>query len=145
MSRTPRDRDAERTAILAAIDRLLAGTPLRSTTGKLTATELITESGLRRDVLYEHADLVNQFKARVKAQHSTPVAMQELADKHTEALAQLAAARRDLAEERRTTALLRKAIAELSLELEQAHSERAETTRVTRLPSARQRLPPGAR
>lgn len=31
-----------------------AGTPAGSSTGKLTATELIIESGLRRDVVYEH-------------------------------------------------------------------------------------------
>jgi hypothetical protein len=76
MSRTPRDRDAETAAILAAINRLLEGTPLRSESGKLTATELITESGLRRDIVYEHPELLELFKARVKAQHSTPAAMQ---------------------------------------------------------------------
>jgi len=43
---------AEAAAIRAAADRLLAGTPLRSVSGKLTVTELITESGLRRDVVY---------------------------------------------------------------------------------------------
>jgi hypothetical protein len=41
MARHPRDQDADRSAIRAAADRLLAGTPLRSATGKLTVTELI--------------------------------------------------------------------------------------------------------
>jgi hypothetical protein len=58
MSRTRRDKAAERAAIAAAADRLLVGTPLRSASGKLTATELIAESALRRDVVYEHTDLV---------------------------------------------------------------------------------------
>lgn len=137
MSRTKRDRDAESAAIVAAIDRLLEGTPLRSSSGKLTTTELITESGLRRDVVYEYPDLVDQFKARAKAQHSTPAAMQELAEKLAIAETELAKVKRDLAEERQTAVLLRKALAELSLELEQARSESAETARVTRLPSAR--------
>ena len=44
--------------------------------GKLTVSGLITESGLRRDAGYEHAGLVEVFKARVKAQGSTPQAMQ---------------------------------------------------------------------
>jgi hypothetical protein len=54
-----RDRDAERAAIRAAAGRLLAGTPLRSATGKRTGTALITECALRRDVVYgDHKDLV---------------------------------------------------------------------------------------
>jgi hypothetical protein len=138
MSRAPRDRDVEARAIVAAINRLLEGTPLRSESGKLTATELITESGLRRDVVYEHPDLLDLFKAGAKAQHSTPTAMRELADKLAIAETELAKVKRDLAEERQAAALLRKALAELSLELEQARSESAETARVTRLPSARQ-------
>jgi hypothetical protein len=42
MARQPLDRDADRSAMRAAADRLLAGTPLRSATGKPTVTELIT-------------------------------------------------------------------------------------------------------
>ncbi len=62
MSRVRRDRDAERAAIRAAAERLLAGTPVRSTTGNLTGTELITEWALRRDVVYgDHKDLVEEF------------------------------------------------------------------------------------
>lgn len=133
MSRSLRDRDAEHDALLAAIDRLLDGTPLRSTSGKLTATELITESGLRRDVVYEHPHLVDQFKARVKAQHSTPTAMQELADKLAAAEADLARARRDLAEEHQSNTLLRMAVAELSLELEQTRQELEEASAVASL------------
>jgi hypothetical protein len=85
VSRTQRERESQRTAIRAAADRLLAGTPLRSASGKLTVTELITESGLRRDVVYaDSKDLVEEFQARVKAQDSTPEAMRDLAG-HNEA------------------------------------------------------------
>jgi hypothetical protein len=137
MSRAPRDRGAEHTAILAAIDRLLAGTPLRSPSGKLTATELIAESGLRRDVVYEHTDLIDWFKAQVKARNSTPVAMQELSDKYTAAERELVKAKRELAEARRVNALLRKAVAELSLELEQARNEVIDATGIARLDRVR--------
>jgi hypothetical protein len=51
VSRARRDRDAERASISAASGRLLAGIPIRSATGNLTRTELITECGLRRDVV----------------------------------------------------------------------------------------------
>lgn len=133
MARTPRDRTAEATAITTAGARLLAGTPLRSTSGKLTTTELIIESGLRRDVIYEHADLVEEFQARVKAQHSTPSAMQALADKHEALLEERDKLRSELAAERNTTGLLRKIVAELSLELNQATDELTASQGVTRL------------
>ncbi|MGO4649915.1 barstar family protein [Nocardia sp. 2YAB30] len=135
MARAPRDREAERSTLRAAADRLLAGTPLRSKSGKLTTTELITESGLRRDVVYDQSDLVDEFKARLRAQHSTPAAFQRIMDENASLASELTAAKRELAAERATTAVLRKAITELSLELSQAHDELAETGNVTRLPT----------
>ena len=135
MSRRPRDRQAERAALDAAADRLLAGTPLHSQTGKLTATELVAESRLRRDVLYEHRDLIDQFKARVKAQHSTPAATQALTNERDELLVRLAATTTELGNERAITATLRRLAAELSLELQQAREELAANTNVTRLPT----------
>lgn len=125
MSRSAsRDRDAERSAIRAASGRLLAGTPLRSATGKLTGTELIAESGLRRDVVYgDHKDLVEEFQARAKAQRSTPLAAQDLAAERDTLAAELAAVRQELARERSAAAVLRKIAAELALELNQARTE----------------------
>lgn len=137
MARGPRDRDADRDAIRAAAERLLAGTPLRSTSGKLTATELIVESGLRRDVVYGQADLVEAFQARVKAQDSTPAAFQRLAEQNTDLATELAATRQRLGEEKATTTVLRKALAELSLELQQAKDELAEHSAVALLPIRR--------
>jgi hypothetical protein len=58
VTRTPRQRAAERTAIRAAADRLLAGMPLRTASGRLTVTELM--------------------------QDSAPEAMRELAERNTE-------------------------------------------------------------
>ena len=136
MSRTPPERQAERTAIRAAADRLLAGTPLRSASGKLTATELITESGLRRDVVYaDHKDLVEEFQARARAQDSTPEAMRDLAKRNAELAGKLTEARAELAAERAAGAALRLVIAELSLELHQAREELAAAGNVTRLPA----------
>jgi Tfp pilus assembly protein FimV len=134
VSRTQRERQAERTAIRAAADRLLAGTPLRSASGKLTVAELITESGLRRDVVYaDSKDLVEQFQARAKAQDSTPEAMRDLAERNAELARKLTEARAELAAERAAGAALRQVIAELSLELQQAREELAATGNVTRL------------
>jgi len=132
----PQDRESERTAIRAAADRLLAGTPLRSASGKLTATELITESGLRRDVIYaDHKDLVEEFQARAKAQDHTPEAMRELAERNAELTGKLTEARAELAAERAAASALRQIVAELSLELQQAQEELAAAGNVTRLPA----------
>ncbi|MET8921717.1 hypothetical protein ABZ774_08965 [Streptomyces sp. NPDC047802] len=138
--RRPRDLEAERAALRAAADRLLVGTPLRSTSGKLTASELLRESGLRRDVAYgDHKDLVEEFQARAKAQHCTPAAMQELADQKAELNKKLADATEALAKERAVTAALRRIVAELDLELDQAREELGQSGNVTRLPAPRRR------
>jgi hypothetical protein len=134
MSRTPRDRDAERATIRAAISRLLTGIPLHSTAGKLTATELITESALRRDVVYEHGDLVDEFKARVKAQHTVPATMQQLTDDYAAAKKELTKLKEELANEQSTGSVLRRIVAELSLELQQSQEELAATSQIVRLP-----------
>ena len=125
-----RDRTAEQATIRAAIDRLLAGTPLRSSSGKLTTSALIDETGLRRDVVYEHSDLIDEFKARIKAQRSTPAAFQQLTDQNVTLAAELATTKQQLAAEQATASALRKALAELSLELHQALEELADLSGV---------------
>jgi len=140
MARPRRDRDAEKAAITAAATRLLTGIPLRSVTGKLTATELITESGLRRDVVYEHDkthQVVQDFLARARAQHAVPAAMQQLTDDHRRLRQELAETRTTLAAERGKARTLMKIATELSLELQQARDELAAASQVTRLPQRR--------
>ncbi|WP_406423557.1 hypothetical protein OHA59_49835 [Streptomyces sp. NBC_01589] len=139
-SRRPRNLEAERAALRAAADRLLAGTPLRSVSGNLTASELLRESGLRRDVAYgDHKDLVEEFQARLKAQNATPTAMQELADKYSEVKEKLAAVTENLTKEQAVSAALRRIVAELDLELMQAREELEQSGNVTRLPAPRRR------
>ncbi|MER5375930.1 hypothetical protein [Streptomyces sp. NPDC002553] len=123
MNRTSRDRAAERSAIQAAADRLLAGTPLHSASGKLTSTELINKSGLRRDVVYEHRDLVDEFKAQVKARHGVPEAAQKIAGHAASLDTELKDVKADLQRERDTNAYLRRVITELSIELEQSRQQ----------------------
>jgi septal ring factor EnvC (AmiA/AmiB activator) len=136
--RRARDRVAERVALRSAANRLLAGTPLRSESGRLTATELLREAGLRRDVAYgDHKDLIEEFQARIKAQNATPAAMQELAAKYGEVKEKLAAVTKALAKEQAVSAALRRIIAELDLELVQAREQREQSGNVTRLPAAR--------
>ncbi|MET7312568.1 MULTISPECIES: hypothetical protein [unclassified Streptomyces] len=142
-SRRPRDLEAERVTLRAAADRLLAGTPLRSTSGKLTVSELLHESGLRRDVAYgDHKDLVEEFQARVEAQNATPAAMQELADKYSEMKEKLAAVTEELTKEQAVSSTLRRIVAELDLELMKVRGELEQSGNVTRLPAPRRRAAP---
>jgi hypothetical protein len=135
MSRARRDRDAEHAAIRAAAGRLLAGTPLRSATGNLTGTELITERALRRDVVYgDHKDLVEEFQAQAKAQRFTPLAVQDLAAERDKLARELASTRQELASERAATAVLRRISAELAIELDQARAELTASSNAPRLP-----------
>ncbi|MFI9585921.1 hypothetical protein ACIHCQ_29700 [Streptomyces sp. NPDC052236] len=137
MGRRPRDEEADRAAIRAAADRLLAGTPLHSQSGKLTASELITESRLRRDVVYRHTDLIQDFQARAKAQNSIPSAMQELADENRQLKSEADDLRGELRQEQASGKTMRMIIAELSLELEQAKAELEGASGVARLPDRR--------
>ncbi|MEU2992881.1 hypothetical protein [Streptomyces sp. NPDC001758] len=137
MGRRPRDEEADRAVIRAAADRLLAGTPLHSQSGKLTASELIAESDLRRDVVYRHTDLIQDFQARAKAQDLTPTAMQELADENRKLKAEVDDLRNELHQERVRTKTMRMIIAEVSLELEQAMADLADASGVARLPDRR--------
>jgi len=134
MTRQARNVPAERSAIEAATVRLLAGTPMRSRSGKLTVTELIAESGLRRDVVYaDHSHLVDAFRALVQAQNSTPAAMQDLAEENADLTQKLAASRAELAQERAATATLRRLVAELSLVLLQAQDQGRDRRNVVQL------------
>lgn len=76
--------DNERTRIRAAADRLLAGRAERSD-GSLTAVSLAVEAEVHRMALQKrHADLKEEFFARVRAQtHQPPEVEQRLRDEVT--------------------------------------------------------------
>jgi hypothetical protein len=137
VSRPGRDRDTERRAIQSAAQRLLAGTPLRSASGVLSASELIAESGLPRWKVYEHRDLVEQFQAAVKAQDAVPAAIQDIMRQNESLQAKVGTLRAELDAERSRTAALRRVITEQSLELAQTRQEDWSGSQVTRLPRPR--------
>jgi hypothetical protein len=72
--------DPTRNDIRAAMDRLLAGTPLRSD-GALTIVALAAEAGIKRHILtHRHTDLKEEFYARVRAQDRIPDSEKRLRD-----------------------------------------------------------------
>jgi hypothetical protein len=142
MGRRPRDRDRDAAAIKTAADRLLAGTPLRSTSGKLTATELIVESGLRRDVVYpRHQDLVDEFRLKVQAQGKVPTVAQELAERYAAVVEELKDTKQQLATERQTNAFLRRITVELSVEVENLRRDHEDALDSTVVQMPRRRGP----
>jgi hypothetical protein len=87
--------DHERGQIRAAMDRLLAGTPLRSD-GALTVVSLAIEAEVKRHLLtHRHTDLKDEFYARVRAQGRVPASEQELHDELKATQQKLAAAREE--------------------------------------------------
>jgi regulator of replication initiation timing len=78
------DRNAEREAITAAMQRLLDGTPHRST-GALTVLQLAAEAGLKRWVLtHKHPDLKEEFERRRATTNGVPAAYQTMAAEVTD-------------------------------------------------------------
>ena len=70
--------DKERRQIRDAMDRLLAGDPIRSD-GKLTVKSLAAEASVKRWLLtHKHTDLQDEFRDRVRAQGATPAAIAAL-------------------------------------------------------------------
>lgn len=89
---TTTEKDPIRKKLLAAMDRLLEGKPLRST-GRLSVSQLAVEAGLERwRLTHQHTDLKEMFQARVKAARvgaatAEPSDYDKLKKKHTELLA----------------------------------------------------------
>lgn len=85
------DDDPVRAAILAAMDRLLDGTPQRSE-GRLSVVQLAAEADVRRwHLTHQHTDLKDLFQARVRqsqtgqaASARTASAYEELKARHAE-------------------------------------------------------------
>ena len=65
MARARRDRIADGAA------RLVTGTALVVPSGDRTIGDLIAESGLRRDVVYQHPEVVRRFQQQVAEQVAT--------------------------------------------------------------------------
>ena len=77
---------ADRDAIRAAIDRLLAGTPLRSN-GSLTIVALADEANVKRHLLtHRHTDLKDEFYARLRTRGHVPDNERKLRDDLSKAL-----------------------------------------------------------
>ena len=121
---TSADLDSQRAAIQAAADRLLAGTPLRST-GELTVVQLAAEAGVKRWLLtHKHRDLAEQFQARAKAIGGDPPSVQKLKARVRELEDALVQLRIEQTERQALLDYYAHIINELSIDYEQVKAER---------------------
>ncbi|WP_045743770.1 hypothetical protein [Actinoplanes rectilineatus] len=130
---------ADRDAIRAAIDRLLAGTPLRSD-GSLTIVALADEANIKRRLLtHRHTDLKDEFYARVRARGHVPDNERKLRDdlyKATERIKELIAEINKIQGENHAFARI---INVLELENHQLRTDTGRTGHLAALPGAHDR------
>lgn len=106
----------ERADILAAMDRLLDGIPLRCD-GKLTIVALATEAGVKRHLLtHKHTDLRDRFYARVKARTQPPAQRTADTDAQGELRRQLGVVRAERDSYRNAADALARALNVLTIE-----------------------------
>lgn len=118
--------DSVRDAIRAAADRLLEGTPLRST-GELTVVQLAAEADVKRWLLtHKHRDLAEQFQARARALAGDPPPVTKLKKKIGELEEANVRLKTADAEREEMTDFYAQVINELSTELDRVTAERDE-------------------
>jgi isopentenyl diphosphate isomerase/L-lactate dehydrogenase-like FMN-dependent dehydrogenase len=127
-------RAAERQAISDAIERMITGTPARST-GALTVLQLANEAGVKRWVLtHKHPDLKEEFEQRRAAANGIPAAFQSVHARSVD----LETANRQVREENvhltERIEVYAQVIAELSTRVEQLQFELTRPDNVRRLP-----------
>ncbi|MGW1675655.1 hypothetical protein [Streptomyces sp. NPDC002324] len=132
------DRDAERDAITAAIQRLVDGSPTRST-GALTTLQLAAEAGVKRWVLtHKHVDLKEEFARRKSETNGIPPAFQHLHARAVDAEAAAQALREDNGRlrERVGVGVYAQVIHELRTELDRRTDNNTQRSPVRSLPTS---------
>ena len=123
--------DTQRRTIRDAMDRLLAGDPIRSD-GNLTIKSLADEAGVKRWLLtHRHTDLQDEFRDKIRTRGSTPEAMRALVARNEELRQQLKQARDELRQSRSENNHYARVIQVLTLELDQAHAAAGTATTLT--------------
>lgn len=108
--------EAERRMIRDAMDRLIAGEPVRSD-GKLTIKSLAEEAGVKRWLLtHRHTDLQGEFRDRVAAFGTEPEPVRKLKQQVGDLQQENERLRRDLRDARETCTLLERHIVVDALE-----------------------------
>ncbi|AVV45254.1 hypothetical protein C6376_36840 [Streptomyces sp. P3] len=129
------NRTAERDAIRAAMQRLLAGTPTCST-GALTVIQLAAEAGVKRWVLtHKHPDLRKEFEKARESVNGIPAAFQTLQAKVDDLEAAHKRLRQHNSELTERNEIYAQVIHALTTELAELRRDRPLPANVRRLPA----------
>ncbi|MFI7097641.1 hypothetical protein [Streptomyces lydicus] len=128
-----------RTALIQAMDRLLAGTPQRSD-GGLTVAALAREAGISRASAYRAGDVLELFRRRVDERASGPDVPATLRERIRELNGEIHEARRarhqEITDLRRSVDTLAQRVQALTLDNEHLRAELAQQGTITTLPTA---------
>ncbi|MCM8551602.1 hypothetical protein [Streptomyces sp. STCH 565 A] len=134
------ESDAVRREIIAAINRLLAGTPHRSN-GRLNVTQLAVEADVKRwHLTHQHTDLKDQFQAEVARAEAKRAAAVEQADEYAELKRENAELRKHCRHLEARLEIYATALNQLALENAALSARDADAAKVRTLPRSR-RLP----
>ncbi|MFD7087858.1 hypothetical protein ACFV94_08560 [Streptomyces sp. NPDC059896] len=133
-----RNNTNERDKIRAAMNRLLAGAPLKSD-GALTVVALAVEASVKRHVLtHRHTDLKDEFYAKVRAQGHVPDSEKKLREELKRTQERLAEVLEDNKRLKADTETLARIVNVLEVENEQLRGEQNRTrSSVVPLPTGR--------
>jgi septal ring factor EnvC (AmiA/AmiB activator) len=134
-----RSATADRDAIRAAIDRLLAGTPLRSNES-LTVVALADEANVKRHLLtHRHTDLKDEFYARVRARGHVPDNERKLREDLSKATGRIKELVAEISKLQGENDAFARIINVLELENHQLRTGTGKTGRLVALPAAHER------
>jgi septal ring factor EnvC (AmiA/AmiB activator) len=133
------DETKERANIRAAMDRLLAGTPLRSD-GAVTVVALAVEADVKRHVLtHRHTDLKDEFYAKIRARGQVPDSERKLQEELKKTKERLAEAIKENKKLQAENEAFARVVNVLAVENDQLRGDRGRTrSPVVALPSGRE-------
>lgn len=135
------ETDPVRREIIAAINRLLAGTPHRSN-GRLNVSQLSIEADVKRwHLTHQHTDLKDRFQAEVALSEAKRTTAARSADAFEDLKREHAELRRNCRQLESRLEIYATALDQLALEHAALSGRDADAARVRTLPRRRQPLP----
>ncbi|MEU4814911.1 hypothetical protein AB0G03_04590 [Micromonospora aurantiaca] len=128
------ETDPVRQKILAAMNRLLVGTPQRSN-GRLNVSQLVIEAGVKRwNLTHQHTDLKDLFQAEATRVEAQRPALQRSAQTHEDLKRQLTELRRHCHDLEGRLSIYATALQQLALENAALSDRATESAKVRTLP-----------
>jgi hypothetical protein len=128
------ETDPVRQKILAAMNRLLAGTPQRSN-GRMSVTQLAVEADVKRwNLTHQHTDLKDLFQTQAARAESQRPALMRSADAHDELKRQHAELRQHCRDLEARLRIYATALQQLALENAALSGRDADAAKVRALP-----------